>query len=194
MAIEAGKGSRRQWLLLGGLLVALAVVLFAQSRGGAPPANQPGRTSNPQAGGRSRGAAAGDPSELDVRLDALTAGRPAPESIQRNPFQFEARRRPEPEGEVDEGPGGRMPPPGPVEPAMPPAPPPPPPIPLKFIGIIESAGVGKMAALSDGRRVFHGRTGDIIEGRYRIVRIGAESIVLESLENGTQQTIRLSGQ
>jgi len=47
---------------------------------------------------------------------------------------------------------------------------------------------------SDGRRVFHGRTGDIIEGRYRIVRIGAESIVLESLENGTQQTIRLSGQ
>jgi hypothetical protein len=66
---------------------------------------------------------------------------------------------------------------------------------LKFIGIIESPQAGRVAALSDGRRVFQGRVGDIIEGRYRIVRIGVESIVMEYADgSGTQQTIRLSGQ
>jgi hypothetical protein len=64
---------------------------------------------------------------------------------------------------------------------------------LKFIGIVEAEAVGRVAALSDGRNVFHGRPGDIIEGRYRIVRIGTESIVLEYVDTGVQQTIRLSG-
>ncbi|HXH07068.1 MAG TPA: hypothetical protein VNI83_10805, partial [Vicinamibacterales bacterium] len=78
-------------------------------------------------------------------------------------------------------------------PAPPPGPPPPPPIALKFIGVVEAPGVGKIAALSDGRFVYHGREGDIVEGRYRIVRIGVESIVLEHVDGRGRQTIRLSG-
>ena len=36
--------------------------------------------------------------------------------------------------------------------------------------------------LSDGRNVFHGGEGDIIEGRYRIIKIGAESIEMAHLD------------
>ena len=50
-----------------------------------------------------------------------------------------------------------------------------------------------MAVLSDGRFTFHGHAGDIIDGRYRIVSIGVESIVLEHVDGRRRQTIRLSG-
>jgi hypothetical protein len=39
----------------------------------------------------------------------------------------------------------------------------------------------------------YGKEGDIIDGRYRIVRIGAESIELTYLDGRGRQTIRLSG-
>jgi hypothetical protein len=70
----------------------------------------------------------------------------------------------------------------------------PPPIPLRFIGIVEASARGtKVAVLSDGRDVFYGREGDAIDGRYRIVRIGVESIELEYLDGRGRQTIRLTG-
>jgi hypothetical protein len=50
-----------------------------------------------------------------------------------------------------------------------------------------------MAVLSDNRGVYWGREGDTIEGRYRIVRIGTESIELAHLDGNGRQTIRLSG-
>ncbi len=181
-------GSPRQWMLLAGLAVVLVAVVMLR-RGPQPqaPANAPRTASNTQG----RSAAPAD--DLNVRLEALQAEKAEPGDIDRNPFRFEARRAPQ--GDDAEGGGARPAPRREVDPApVPSGPPPPPPIPLKFIGIIESEGGGRMAALSDGRRVFHGRTGDIIEGRYRIVRIGVESIVLEYVDGGTQQTIRLSGQ
>ena len=68
---------------------------------------------------------------------------------------------------------------GPVEP------PPPPRIPLKFIGVADAGREGKLgrvAVLSDGRGVYHGREGEIVEGRYRILKIGVESIDLAYLD------------
>ena len=65
---------------------------------------------------------------------------------------------------------------------------------LKFIGIVEAPdSVGTVAVLSDGRSVYRGRQGDIIEGRYRIVRIDVESIEIEVLDGGRRRTLRLSG-
>ena len=72
-------------------------------------------------------------------------------------------------------------------------PPPPPPIPLKFIGILERANGEKWAVLSDGKVTMHGRDGDIVDGRYRIVKIGAESIEL-TYADGRAQVVRLTGQ
>jgi hypothetical protein len=66
---------------------------------------------------------------------------------------------------------------------------------LKFIGVLEAPErPGKIAVLSDGRDVFHGREGDIIEGRYRILKIGAESIDMAYVDGRGRQTIRFSGQ
>jgi hypothetical protein len=68
---------------------------------------------------------------------------------------------------------------------------------MKFIGTIGNAGdpkFGRLAVLSDGRGVYHGREGDVIEGRYRIVRIGVESIELAYLDGRGRQTIAKTGQ
>jgi hypothetical protein len=89
------------------------------------------------------------------------------------------------------------PPPGivPQQPPTPLPPPGPPPIALKFIGLVEAPTQGgKLAVLSDGRSVFHGFEGAIIDGRYRIVRIGVESIEMTYVDGGGRQTIRLTGQ
>jgi hypothetical protein len=60
--------------------------------------------------------------------------------------------------------------------------------------MVESApGAAKIAILSDGRNVVHGREGDIIEGRYRILRIGAESIEMAYVDGRGRQTLRLTG-
>ena len=79
---------------------------------------------------------------------------------------------------------------GPVEP------PPPPRIPLKYIGdMADPAAPGKrIAILSDGRSAYYGREGDIIEGRYKVMRIGVESIELAYLDGRGRQTIRQTGQ
>jgi hypothetical protein len=50
------------------------------------------------------------------------------------------------------------------------------------------------AVLSDGKVPMHGREGDIIDGRYRIVKIGTESIELTHLDGRGRQVVRLTGQ
>lgn len=75
----------------------------------------------------------------------------------------------------------------------PPGPPPPPPIPLRYIGYAETPGSGRVAALTDGRFVYNGREGDVIEGRWRVVTIGVESLVIERIDGSGRQTLRLSG-
>ena len=95
-------------------------------------------------------------------------------------------------------------PPRPVQPIAPPVPtgpPPPPPlapITLKFIGVVEAMSHGekgeKIAILSDGRNApFYGKEGAIIEGRYRILKIGVESVELAYTDGRGRQTIRLTG-
>ena len=74
-------------------------------------------------------------------------------------------------------------------------PPPPPRIPLKFIGLMESGRAGKYAILTDGRGLpIYGKEGEVIEGRYRILRIGVESVDLAYLDGRGRQTIRQTGQ
>jgi hypothetical protein len=80
------------------------------------------------------------------------------------------------------------------KPAGPPGPPPPAPIQLKFIGIVTRANGVQWAVLSDGKVPMHGREGDIVDGRYRIVKIGTESIEMAHLDGRGRQVIRLTGQ
>jgi hypothetical protein len=90
--------------------------------------------------------------------------------------------------------GPQAPPPKPVETAVvkPPTPPPPP-IPLKFYGFsgtARSAGV-RSAFFLDGEDIVIARESDTIRNRYKIVRIGVNSAVVEDTVNKNQQTLPL---
>ena len=52
---------------------------------------------------------------------------------------------------------------------------------------------GTVAVFSDGRDVFYGREGDLIEGRYKILRIGVESVELSYVDGRGRQRIPLTG-
>jgi hypothetical protein len=160
----------------------------------------PGRAAPPRAGTAAAGAAsraaaraaAAKGSVEEVHLARLNQPEPEPIEGHRNPFSLAPEPKPASAVAAAPPPVAAAPPP----PAMtgPPPPPPPPPITLKFFGIVTGGGrVGKVAALGDGKFVYHGREGDIIEGRYRIVKIGEESIQLEYVDGRGRQTIRLSG-
>ncbi len=126
-----------------------------------------------------------------VKLDALMAARQEPSDKERNPFRYQPKAAPPPPTPVS------VPAPTATEalrPPVPTGPPPLSPIPLKFIGILERANGEKWAVLSDGKVTMHGRDGDIVDGRYRIVKIGAESIELTYADGRGSQVIRLTGQ
>ncbi len=75
-----------------------------------------------------------------------------------------------------------------------PLPPPgPPPITVKFIGVVSRRDVGRVAVLSDGKNVYYGRAGEIVDGRWRIVSIGEESLQIEYADGRGRQTVRLTG-
>lgn len=84
---------------------------------------------------------------------------------------------------------------GPVVPVYtpPPGPPPPPPIDLKFFGTETAANGHKRAFLLKGDDVFLAAEGDIVQRRYRIEAIAANSIVVEDLATNNKQTLPLLG-
>jgi hypothetical protein len=76
---------------------------------------------------------------------------------------------------------------------VPTGPPPPPPIPLRLFGIVERSP--RLALLSDGRgAVFEAKDGDIIDGRYRLLRVGPDSADLSYVDGRGRQTFRMSAQ
>jgi len=127
----------------------------------------------------------------DVHLRALQDERAKPDSEgQRDLFRFRPKAPPprpvvvRPVVTAPFMPAQDGPPPAPVLP----------PIAMRFIGIVEAeVQAQKIAILSDSRGIYQGREGDIIEGRFRILRIGVESVEMAYLDGRGRQTIRLSG-
>lgn len=174
---------RRRQILLVVLVVLVAGVLVYRLRA------RPSATVAPASNGRaSTGRATPRPAQTpEVQLSRLDAVRPTPADAQRDLFRFKPRVVPPP-------PAAARPAPSRAVPTGPPPVPPPPPIRLKFIGIVEpSQSARPIAVLSDGTHVYQGREGDIIEGQYRILKIGAESIEMSYLDGRGRQTIRLTG-
>lgn len=170
---------------------ALAIVAIAGLRISSSLSAPDATESQPAATASSRQTPGLTPEITALNLDALRAERPQPVDSTRNPFGFKPKPSPPPPSAVVR-PAVPVPPMGPVEA---PPPPPPPRIPLKFIGQLETGKTGLMAILSDGRGTpFYGKQGDIVDGRYRILRIGVESIDLAYLDGRGRQTIRFTGQ
>lgn len=177
---------RSRQLVLGAVAAVLIVVIVKMWPGtSAAPSSTSRSAGSPNAPRQPEASAA--PAPHAVHLDALTSERAKPAASERNLFRFKAKAPPPP------APVRPAQPTLPVAPAGPPAPPAP--IALKFIGVVEAPSHGeKIAILSDGRNApFYGKEGAIIEGRYRILKIGVESVELAYADGRGRQTIRLTG-
>jgi hypothetical protein len=130
----------------------------------------------------------------DVKLELLQQSRPGLENAERNLFRFQPKAPPP--APVQPRPVVVAPPPQAPAVAAPTGPPPPPPIGLRYIGLVDAPSqAGRIAILSDGRgNIFYGKDGDIIEGRYKVLRVSPDAAELSYLDGRGRQTIRLTGQ
>ncbi len=184
----------RTLLLAAAALAALVVLVAIWPRGTADTTG-----SSPQGAGPAVGSPLADPAVPPaLGLEGMQAARAVPAN-KRDLFRFGAAppaggeigaEGPDSSGQAPAGRRGAAPPPGEIE--QPAAPPPPPPIPLRFVGLIQTAR-GQVASLTDGKFVYNAREGDIVEGRWRVVKIGAESVVIERIDGTGRQTLRLAG-
>ena len=196
------KASTRQLVLLGAILAVLAAVLYWNSTRAATTPEEfsaamaqrtPGAAGAPDAqpasGARPR--PSGPVQIPAVDLASLDRAQPEPADSGRDPFRFESARPPA------AGRGGAAPPPAqqaqPAVPALPREPPGPPPIPLKFIGIARQ-GEGRMyAVLRDERGIYYGAEGDVVEGRYRVLRVSADVVELSYVDGRGRVSLPMSG-
>jgi hypothetical protein len=176
---------RRKWALLSALIIVLVVAAYQAMRppplpgGGDAPVRRDTSTRAPQ---RS------EAETLEVRLDALDDEWPGPETDSRNLFQVGRAR---PVGVPERVAPPPMPPP--IATGPPPAPAVPP-IPLTLIGVVAQREAGEpIAVLRDARGVYHGRAGDVIEGRYRILRVTSDAVEISHLDGRGRQMMRLGG-
>ncbi len=194
MASETTEGRglySSRWLAASLLLVVALLALYLRLRP-QPPAAAPGRPS------RGRGAAASDLPRID--LARLSSPPPATKAGRRDLFGFG-------EAEADKDEGGKAggkpalptaPTPAPVVTPNPQLAPPPAPrlvaINLKYIGSLEAQGGVKVAVLlTDRNEILYGQVGQQVANRFKILRIGFESVELFDEGAGQSRRIPLKG-
>lgn len=145
-----------------------------------------------------------DPMSIDptLRLDALVRMQKITvEGVHRNIFDF-GQAPPPPTEASGKGPGGKKPAlPNPVidpqanlsaQAVTPPPQPPPPKIPWKFFGFMAGkAPAPKRAFFLEGDDIHVVSEGDVVKRRFRIVRIGVNSVVVEDIDFHNEQTLPL---
>lgn len=175
-------------LVAGGVIVLLLGIVVARRSDDPASAGVARSSGSPVAASK----AAAESSVADVKLELLKGPRGELTRADRDPFRFQQRavERPAASRQV------RPQTPVTVQPRPVDAAPPPPQILLKFIGLLDTPGrPGAVAILSDNRgNVFYGKEGDVIEGRYKVIGIGADSVELSFTDGHGRQTLRLSGQ
>ncbi len=75
---------------------------------------------------------------------------------------------------------------------VPPAIPQPPPITLKFFGFANRPGETRKVFLSQGEDVFIAGEGDIVDRRYRVLKISPISVEVEDVLNNNRQSLPLT--
>ena len=168
--------------------ILLVTVMMARDK-------EPGdTTAAPVRRGNAPARAPGEVPVADVKLELLQQTRPELEEAERNLFRFQARPAPPAPSRPRAQPTAPAPAAPPV--TVPSGPPPPPTIALRFIGLVDAPSqAGRVAIFSDGRgNVFYGKEGDIIEGRYKVLKVSPDATELSYIDGRGRQTIRLSGQ
>jgi hypothetical protein len=179
-----GPERRRQVMWLGLLAVVMAGLAWYRFGGSPDPAATRPAASNPKAGGTNAQGQGVLPEP--VKLADLASEGDAP-SAGRNLFRFGVKPAPPPP------PMAPQPPPGPPPP--PPPPPGPPPIKLRCLGAMDRPDVGRVVALKDpdSGAVFQALEGQIVDGRYRVVKIGLTSVVVSYIDGSGQRTLGFGG-
>ena len=75
---------------------------------------------------------------------------------------------------------------------IPSGPPPPPPITLRFFGFANKPGQPRKVFLAKGQDIFIAGEGDIVDRRYKVLRIGPTSIELQDVLNNNRQSIPIT--
>ena len=195
--MKAGTEDKKKLIAAVGLMVlavGLAIVRFspsfassaappvaASSSSDSAPAAQPARPARGNTGKK----ATANPRSLDptLRYDWLSSSEDTKyEGAGRNIFQVQVEI-PKPVAPVAQAAQAAQPPPGP---------PPPPPINLKFFGFASRTGETKKIFLSSGDDIFIAAEGDIVNRRYKVVRISPQSVEIEDVLNNNRQSIPLS--
>ena len=160
-----------------------------QPEAAAEPAPARGRRVARGGRGAARNAPSGSAVTLDprLRLDLLKLSEGTEyKGAGRNIFRAEAEIPKEIESAIKHG--GPMPP----VPQPPPGPPPPPPINLKFVGFARGTGEATKVFLTQGDDIFVAAEGDIVNRRYKVMRINANSVEIEDVLSNNRQTIPLT--
>jgi len=186
--LAAGPPERqRKQLALLALLIVAAVAVYLYSPG--VTTEVPTQASNTPAAAPREAAPPQAAVPEPLKLAALESVAEETEGL-RNPFTFGVPPRPPapPQAPVRSEPAPVVEAPRPV------GPPPRPQIPVKFLGFAEDPSrPGKLVSLSINGVVVLAREGDVVDGKYRLVKVGLESIVMSYLDGQGQQTIRQSG-
>jgi hypothetical protein len=169
---------RRPTVYVSGAAVLIVLLVIARPVLN-PTANPVQQSSNPAAAAASQAPAV---PVVNLDLERLRAAGGQLRESARDPFRFRPKPPPPPPRTVQ----------APVVQApVQTGPPPPPPIPLKFFGVMTVNGQ-RVAAFSDDRgNTFTGKEGDVLEGRYRLLRIGPDSVDVAYLDGRGQRPIRL---
>ncbi|HXK05825.1 MAG TPA: hypothetical protein VMS37_25715 [Verrucomicrobiae bacterium] len=144
-----------------------------------------------------------DPLSIDptLRTDLLAKiQKVASEGGARNLFQFgaapppkEELKGPEPKVVVAKAYVFPKPVPPPTPPGPPPPPPPDPPIDVKYYGLATTQIDGKKTAFFlDGDNIILAPEGGIVKKKYRVVRIGLTSVLMENVDSKKQQSLPLA--
>jgi hypothetical protein len=152
-----------------------------------------------------RGEQRPDPMTIDptLRLDLLTKLQSIEvEGSHRSIFDFS--QAPPPKPDPVKAAAAKPPVPSPIVPDKPannpeqakvePAKPKAPPIPLKFFGYVSPSGAVRRAFFVEGDEIHVVREGEVVKRRYKVVRIGVNSVVVEDTQFGSQQTLPLEEQ
>lgn len=187
--MKLGLENKKETAIAAGLLVVAAFTLYSWLRPGDDATPPPAATSaalpaakQPAKPGAKKGpvllAQSLDPT---LRLDLLKSSEDVGyKGVGRDIFQNQPEPAPIPQPKqpvIDPGPA---------------KPPPPPPIPLKFYGFSGSKTGPKQVFLSKGEDIFIAKEGQIVDRRYKILKIGPNSIEVEDVLNNNRQTLPLT--
>jgi hypothetical protein len=171
----------------GGQPAAAANPTPVQPEAAAEPAPTRGRRVARGGRGAARNAPSGSAVTLDprLRLDLLKLSEDTEyKGAGRNIFRAEAEIPKPIEPAIKDA--SKTPPPQPT------GPPPPPPINLKFVGFARGTGEPTKVFLTQGDDIFVAAEGDIVNRRYKVMRINANSVEIEDVLSNNRQTIPLT--